>query len=202
MWGTPAVDKFATVYKTHLPQFISPGPERRALAIDALPQDWQGRSMYMFPPFPMLNQVIQKLRTTQVSEVILIAPWWPSQSWFPHLLRLCVDHPHFFPYSRDLLSQQGYVSSGKSYHLHAWKLSCNIIKQQDFQKRLLDLPQLLEGPLQTKCMTTSDFASLTGPQDKELIHFFPQLLKQPLFCITFLILMACHLKLYRYTDLA
>ena len=88
----------------------------------ALSQDWQGRSMYMFPPFPLLNKVIQKLRSTQVAEVILVAPWWPSHSWFPHLLRLFVEHPLVFPYRRDLLSQQDqkYISDGKSYHLHVW----------------------------------------------------------------------------------
>ena len=26
---------------------------------------------------------------------------WPSQPWFPHLLRLCVDHPCINPYRRD-----------------------------------------------------------------------------------------------------
>ena len=44
-------------------------------AVDALSQDWQGRSMYMFPPFPQLGKVIQKLWSTQEAEVILIAPW-------------------------------------------------------------------------------------------------------------------------------
>ena len=85
--------------------------------------------VYMFPLFPLLSQVIQKLRTTQEGEVILIAPWWPSQPWFPHhLLCLCVDHPRFCPYRREILSQQEYVSSGKSYHLHAWRLSCSTTK--------------------------------------------------------------------------
>ena len=93
MWGTPVVDMFATVHNTHPPQFMSPVPEPRAVVIDYLSQDWQGRSMYMFPPFPLLNRVIQKLRTTQEGEVILLAPWWPSQAWFPHILRLYVDHP-------------------------------------------------------------------------------------------------------------
>ena len=97
------------VHNMHLPKFMSPVPEPRALAIDAPSQDWQGRSMYMFPPFPLLSKVIQKFRTTQEGEVILIASWWPSQPWFPHLLRLCVDHPLFFLYCWDLLSQQGYV---------------------------------------------------------------------------------------------
>ena len=83
LWGTPVVDMFATVSNSHLPRFMSPIPEPRALAVDALSQDWQGRSMYMFPPFPLLNKVIQKLRSTQL--------------WFPHLLRLCVEHPWPFP---------------------------------------------------------------------------------------------------------
>ena len=61
---------FATVHNMHLPQFISPISELRALAIDALSQDWQGRSMFMFPPYPLLS----RLRTTQEGEVILIAP--------------------------------------------------------------------------------------------------------------------------------
>ena len=98
---------------------------------------------YMFPPFPLLNKVIQKLRSIQAAEVILIAPWWPKQSWFPHLLHPCVDHPLFFPYHRDLLSQQDqkYVSDGKSYRLHAWRLSCDTTKQQAFQMAPLWLQQ-------------------------------------------------------------
>ena len=86
VWGTPEVDMFATLSNSHLPRFMSPVPEPRALAVDARSQDWQGRSMYMFPPFPLLNKVLHKLRSTQAAEVILVAPWWPSQSWFPHLL--------------------------------------------------------------------------------------------------------------------
>ena len=74
LWGTPEVDMFATVSNSHLPRFMSPIPKPRALAVGALSQDWQGRSMYMFPPFPLLNKVIQRLRSTQTAEVILIAP--------------------------------------------------------------------------------------------------------------------------------
>ena len=158
LWGTPVVDMFATVHNTHLPQFMSPIPETRALTIDALSQDWQGRSMYMFPPFPLLSKVIQKLRTIQTGKVILITPWWPSQAWFPHLLRLSVDHPEFFQYRRDLLSQQGYISRGKSYHLHAWRLLCSTTKQQDFQRRSLGSPQLLGDPPQIECTTTGGYA--------------------------------------------
>ena len=139
-WATPAVDMFSTVHNMHLPYYMSPVPEPQALTIDAASQDWQGWSMYMFPPFPLLSQVIQKPRTTQEGKVILIAPG---------VHHYCGFHPLFFPYRRDLhvLSQQGYVSSGKSYHLHSWRLSCSATKQQDFQKRSIDPLHLLEGPL-------------------------------------------------------
>ena len=173
LWGTPVENRFATVHNMHLPQFMALVPEPRALAINALSQDWQGRSMYMFPPFLLLNKVIQKLRTSQTGEVILIASWWLSQPWFPHLLRLSVDHLlRFFQYRRDLLSQQGYISSGKSYHLHALKLLCSTTKQQDFQGRSLSLPQHLHvgDPPQIECTMTGGYASLPGLQREDLIR--------------------------------
>ena len=66
------------------------------MPVDALSQDWQGRLMYKYmfpPPFPLLSRLVQKLRTIQEGEMILIGPLWPSQPWFPHLLRLCVEPP-------------------------------------------------------------------------------------------------------------
>ena len=54
VWGTPEVDMFVTLSNSHLPRVMSPIP--RALAVDALSQDWQGRSMYMFSPFPLLSK--------------------------------------------------------------------------------------------------------------------------------------------------
>ena len=178
---------FATVHNTHLSQFMSPIPEPLALEVDALFHDWQRSSMYMFPPFPLLNKVIQKLCAIQEAEVILIAPWWPTQPWFPHLLRLCVDHSLFFPYHRDLLSQQEkrFTSDEKSYHLHSWRLSCNITKQQGFQIRSLGLPLHLGDPRPIPCMTAGGFASLTRRQGKDLIRLVPQLLKYPPFVLTF-----------------
>ena len=104
---------------------------------------------------------------------------WPSQPWLPHLLRLCVEHPLVLPYRRDLLSQQDqmYISDGKSYHLHAWRLSCDSTKQQAFQTRSLGSQQPLGGPQPIACMMIDGFASLDGPQDKSLIHLIPQPLR-------------------------
>ena len=65
----------------------------------------------------------------------------------------------------------------KSYHLHACRLSCSTTKQQDFQERSLGTQQHLGDPQQTACLTIGAFASITGPQDRELIRLVPQLLK-------------------------
>ena len=44
--------------------------------------------------------------------------------------------PCIILYHRNLLSQQGHVSDGLSYHLHGWRHSCRTTKQQDFQRGL------------------------------------------------------------------
>ena len=70
------------------------------------------------------------------------------------------------------LSQQGFISSGKLYHLHAWRLLCSTTKQQDFQGRSLSLPQLLHvgDPPQIECTMTGGYASLPGVEGEDLIR--------------------------------
>ena len=55
-----AVTGFSSPGQTHsgLPQY----DRTQALAVDALSQPWQEWSVNIFPPFPLLNKVIQKLR--------------------------------------------------------------------------------------------------------------------------------------------
>ena len=89
---------------------------------------WKGPSLQM--PLPRSGAPIwgwisgAELTTelaTQNGEDILIAPWWPSQLWFPHLTQY-LDQPRFLPYRRSLQTHPGQTLDGKSYHLHAWRL--------------------------------------------------------------------------------
>ena len=97
----------------------------------------------------------------------------------PTLLRLCVEHPLSLPYRQDLLSQQDqkYISDGKSFHLHVWRLSCDTTKQQAFQTRSLGSRQLLGDPRPIACTTTDGVVSHDGLRDKVLIHLTPQQLR-------------------------
>ena len=173
-WGTPTVDMFATPHNAQLPQFVSPVPHPRALAVDALSQPWDNRWMYMFPPFPILSQVLRKLRNSPQSEAILIAPLWPSRPWFPQLLHLCVDIPLVLPRQPDLLTQPGpHFHNGDRFHLHAWKLSCNTSKQKDFLRRSPDWQPLLAELPPTSSTTADGNASQNGLRKMDSIHTIP-----------------------------
>jgi hypothetical protein len=59
---------------------------------------------YAFPPFRFLLQVLLKIKQSDC-KIILIAPAWPKQAWFPELLLLSCSRPLKLPFRRDLLSQ-------------------------------------------------------------------------------------------------
>ena len=64
-----------------------------------------GRNVpYAFPPFHFLLQVLLKIKQSDC-KIILIAPAWPKQAWFPELLLLSCSRPLKLPFRRDLLSQ-------------------------------------------------------------------------------------------------
>jgi hypothetical protein len=48
---------------------------------------WDGMFAYAFPPFRFLLQVLLKIKQSDC-KIILIAPAWPRQAWFPELLLL------------------------------------------------------------------------------------------------------------------
>ena len=50
MSGHPNIDLFATRLNNRLPLFVSPIPDSKALAIDAMSMNWDGIHAYAFPP--------------------------------------------------------------------------------------------------------------------------------------------------------
>ena len=87
LWFKPMVDLFASRYNHRLPIYVSPVRDESAWAVDALSISWTNLLGYAFPPFAILSKVIRKARIEN-ARLILIAPWWPAQPWFPDLLAL------------------------------------------------------------------------------------------------------------------
>ena len=95
----------ATPLNDKLPVFICSYPEPKALAVDAMSVDWEWFGVaYIFPPTGQVRDVLTKFRGMNLT-LVLIAPWWPNQSWFPDLLDLSIRQPLELPVSRDPLTQ-------------------------------------------------------------------------------------------------
>ena len=87
-----------------LPLYVSPIPDQKALSIDAITMDWNHIHAYAFPPFHLIQAVINKIRISQC-KIVLIAPLWPDRPWFPELLGLLVSPPVSLPVMPNLLAQ-------------------------------------------------------------------------------------------------
>jgi hypothetical protein len=78
-FGTPDIDMFATCRNTTLPRFASWGPDLGAEVIDCFTVHWgRYRSVYCFPPTPLVGKVIQKMIMDR-ARGILIVPHWENQ---------------------------------------------------------------------------------------------------------------------------
>ena len=122
----PMVDAFATAENHKLPLYISPVPDPKAYAVDALSFDWSGLSIYMFPPTNLLTKVLRKIQV-QPCEVLLIAPFWPAQIWFWDLVHLSTNRPLALPNMKRLLKQPGttpvFDKNSGVRDLHVWSIN-------------------------------------------------------------------------------
>lgn len=83
IWGTPFIDVFATAKNSKCRWFCTRGGHDHSSLGDSLLPNWGKDFLYMFPPFPLLPRVLRKIQCER-AHVLLIAPWWPCQTWFPH----------------------------------------------------------------------------------------------------------------------
>ena len=89
----PEIDLFATMASVLTQPLFAWGDTPGAEALDALPQPWNFRLAYAFPP---LLQVIRKIRVSS-GIFLLVMPFWPAQKWFPAVLGLQVMDVHRLP---------------------------------------------------------------------------------------------------------
>ena len=124
-WHLPQVDMFATKYNCKLDQYVSPVPDPRAWAVDALTVSWESLDMYIFPPVSLLGKVVSKLSDHLYKRVILIAPGWPNMPWFWDLVELSSQIPLCLPNHPDLVTQPFNKARHRNLtnlNLHAWLL--------------------------------------------------------------------------------
>ena len=143
----------------------------KALSIDALSMDWNRIHAYAFPPFHLIPAVINKIRLSQC-KIVLIAPLWPDRPWFPELLSLLVSPPVSLPVIPNLLAQlKGRILHQNPGHLqlHAWELSNNHCKIDNFQGMLRSTSPKPEGNRLLKSMMQNGKSSVVGQINGRLI---------------------------------
>lgn len=124
LFGRAKVDLFATRLNAHCPLWFSLGGDSPPLGVDALAHPWPTGQLYAFPPIALLPQVLARVREDHAA-LILVAPLWSNQSWFPDLCSLAVGAPWVIPTRRDLLTQgRGAIMHPRPalWKLAAWQL--------------------------------------------------------------------------------
>ena len=138
--GSPSVDLFASRTSHQLETYMAFKADPEAMATDAFQHPWTDMFPYAFPPFSLVGKVLKKLDQHPL-EMILIAPVWPSQPWYPLLLCRAVQMPLLLPRSSNLLvNPKGefhpMLFPEQNLQLAAWKVSSKPCRQREFQREL------------------------------------------------------------------
>jgi hypothetical protein len=164
----PLVDLFATRWNNQVPQFVSPFPDKKALATDALDLDWNLLERpYLFPPTAIIQKCLEKIEMSS-NLFLAILPVWPNRVWYPLLMKLVVDPPIMLPVTRDLLTQGLGQRNLKRHNrpdtmrLAAWNLSGRLSLREDFLKRLRMKQQDLRENLPQISMSISGSSLWVG----------------------------------------
>ncbi len=97
LWGPMEVDLFASRLTTQCLVLFSWRPDPYAAATDAFLQVWTGLKAYANPPWNLVGRVAAQAQAQQAS-LVLVAPVWRTQPWYPILLETLVDAPHLIPH--------------------------------------------------------------------------------------------------------
>ena len=64
--------------------------------IDAFTFNWSNYKVYLFPPFSLINKVLQKIRVDKAT-ALCVFPRWTTQAWWPHLQEMMIREPLLIP---------------------------------------------------------------------------------------------------------
>ena len=97
---TPNVDLFASRLNFQLKPYIAYKPDPEAYAITTFHISWKGFTFYAFPPFSVIQQVLQKISEEEATG-LLVVPHWPTQTWWPCLMNTLIDFRLMLPRKED-----------------------------------------------------------------------------------------------------
>lgn len=171
----PDIDLFASRINKQLSKYVSWFPEPDAFASDAFSLSWSDFNPYLFPPFSLVSQVLQKIKDDQVRKAVLIVPMWATQPWFPLLLHLLISVPKMLPNTKNLLrlvhNNQNHPLCKKNLYLVACSVSGLVSKVKVFQNNLSTTSVSLGENLPLNNTTLFGTSGIFGVTNGKLIPY-------------------------------
>ena len=135
----PDLDCFASRINCQTKMYASFKPDPYASFINAFSINWQDYKCYLFPPFSVIAQALQKLRVDKAT-ALCVLPHWPTQSWWPLMNLMLVKGPWILKSSSRNLLLPNHMDEVHPLH-HKLKLvicllSGIIINPKDSMQRL------------------------------------------------------------------
>jgi hypothetical protein len=172
--GKTKVDLFASRANTQLPEYWSWRDDPMAVGVNSLSISWEKINGYAFPPFCLVGRCLLKIRTDQ-ADLIIIAPVWPNQTWYPMLVEMSIRHPVLLPVMDDLLldpmGNPHPLLQSNSLQLAAWRVSGRVIDTLTFRTALENYAQTQDAQVQKELTSVAGINSLAGVAHGKLIRF-------------------------------
>jgi hypothetical protein len=174
--GPFIIDLFASHLNKQVDTFFSWLPDPLSKAVNAFSQVWPTSQAYAFPPFMLIAKLLERVLQEELS-LVLIAPNWPQQSWFPRLLQLLYSHPIALPSDPKVLSHpRGHVHPllrNNSLHLTAWPITGKRHTRILFQEQLPHLLQIPSDHPRDVPMNLAGIDGLCGVINNKLVRLIP-----------------------------
>lgn len=95
-FGEVEIDLFASRLNKKLPNYVAWKPDPCASFVDAFLLNWTNLRFYAFPPFSLVLKTLGKIDREEATG-ILVCPLWPTQAWFPKLVKMLIAAPLILP---------------------------------------------------------------------------------------------------------
>ena len=134
--GPLEIDLFASRLTTQLPDYVSWRPDPLAVTTNAFTIDWSEWKGYANPPWNLIGKVLSQTHKQQ-AELVLVAPVWKAQPWYPVLLKMLIQIPLLIPPKEDLIQPTHEINRPEvTPQLAVWVISGNDTRSASFRKKL------------------------------------------------------------------
>lgn len=131
--GPLTVDLFASRVTAQCQAYYSWRPDPYAVATDAFLQDWSKNTGFANPPWALIARVLAQVQA-QKAQVVLVAPVWKTQPWYPTLLNMLIDLPLLIPQDQEVIVERD--PELLVPQLAVWHISGRNTATKSFQRKL------------------------------------------------------------------